>query len=415
MNSSKLVAPKIQQFMDSYLSSYSKIVETGGLDREKMEKFNRMMRKDPIIRFCIEVTFLYFLSIFGDYTHSKPSITKDVRASLENISGNWSEILKRISTCFWYGFSWSELAFDETVFSRLIAIEIHTLDPSTYDFVGDDGKVIGVQIEKNGVDVVIPYEKGIHVVIGGELSFDYLYGCGRLETIEPYYDLHTLIMPVLGLAAKKQSTPILIKKTQTGRGVELYDYATGEPIIDPSTNETKTIPNGLHAVQQLSELDSTGVAAIDVDEDLFQIEPKLASDFLMELVKYLEAQKMLGLLVPPLIGTTSMSGLGDSNLSEIHLQTFHLIISSMVKHVAGELIEQFIKPLIQYNFGVQKDYGSFEIADFETNQLKIVELIGKLLQQGNFKNDDIDALNCIRRLLKLPEINEEYFLQSPQK
>jgi hypothetical protein len=363
---------------------------------------------DPISKYCTEIIFLYLFSIFKEYSHTSPRITKDIRNSISNCKGNWFEVLRRIASCYWYGYSWSQVAVEDTPFNRKILSEIYTYDPINYDFHLKKGEIEKIIYYETGMQPLeIRADTGIHLVTGVDLSFDYELGTGRVEAALPYWELHKLIMPVLALAGQRQATPILVKKTETSADVILVDQETGLPVINPATGEEVLVKKGWDSVKQLEELGAAGITVIDPDDDLFSIELNVNADFLTGIIKLCEQYRMIAFLVPPTLVSITNSGVGDSGLSNVHLELFQMSVMAMAQFLGQELVEKLFRPIIIYNFGEQSDYGSFAIDEKNPMSLKIAEIAISAIGKGRVELEDIEMLNRIRKILGVPDFIPE--------
>jgi hypothetical protein len=405
----KLLTPKFDQLVAGYLATYSVLNNKQG--RDKIRSFQAMLIHDPMTRFCIEVTLLYMFSMLGEYRHSKTKIQKDVQNNISNCEGSWREILKRMSSVFWYGYSWSEVAVTDTSTNRKILSAIQTLNPVKYDFDFSNGKQKVVYYGEK--DLELDFNTGIHLVVGTDINFDYLLGCGRAEAAIAFMEFQEVMLPVLAIAGQRQATPILVKKTDSGRDVILVNPQTGIPEIDPNTGKQIKIKNGWESIRQLEELGSAGVTVIDLEDDLFQIEPKIAEKFLMDLMKYLEQNRMLSFLVPATLGSFSGSGVGDSSLADVHLETFEMMVFSMLEFLCEQLIEQLFRPIIIYNHGVQDDYGYFEINMKNKQSLEIAKIVIDAIAKGKGAFNDLETINKVRELLDIPLLTELPTLETP--
>lgn len=404
MFQSKLIIPKIAEFVNNFVLSYNR-ESIDAPSRDTIRKYKNMLETDAVSRFCVEIVFLYMFSLLGDYQHPSKRIRADVLGHISNCKGSWKEVLKRMSSAYWFGYSWSEVAVEDTKFNRKILSEIHTIDPSLYSFSGSDGDVKEVNYKK-GEGITLDYNRGIHIVTGTDVSFDYLHGCGRCRPAMPYWELHVLMMPIIAIAGQRQATPILVKKTETSDDVVMINQDTGQAVMD-EFGEPILIKKGWDAIQQLEAIGSAGVTAIDRDDELYQIKPTVAGDFLMHIIKTCEQYRMLSFLVPATVGSFSLSGLGDAGLAQTHLMVFKMMISSMLDFLTEEIIEQLFRPLIIYNFGENvKDFGHFEIKDENPRSLEIASIMISALGKGKVELEDITALNRIRDLMGLDDYQE---------
>ena len=169
--------------------------------REKIAKLQNMMVLDPVSILSIEVTMLHIFDILGEYTHDDELIQENIRNSISNCKGTWQDTLRKISSVFWYGYSWSQVAVEDLPDGSKILKEIYTLNPKNYGFYIRNGKIIKIVYLNYMRSVVeLAYNTGIHLVTGSDKNFDYYLGTGRAEAALPYWELHKLIMPVLAVA-----------------------------------------------------------------------------------------------------------------------------------------------------------------------------------------------------------------------
>ncbi|MGL5925542.1 phage portal protein family protein [Chroococcidiopsis sp.] len=397
-----ILAPKAQQLVGRYISSVRLSTNS---HREKIRAYKDMLRSDPVTRFCVELINLYMFNALGDYSHSRGRITKDIREQIINSKGSWIEVLKRVNSAQWYGYSWSQVAVEDTQFNRKRITEIYTLDPTAYEFQGDK-TIDSVLVYASPKDYLVDYDSGIHIVAGTDLSFDSIHGSARCEAAYPYWELHQLMMTVLAIAGQRQATPILVKKTETNDEVLLINPSTGQPVLD-DVGEPVLVSKGWDAIQQLESLGIAGVTAIDPDDEIYAIELKVNNDLLKEIIKYCEEMRMKSFFVPTLLGTTSLSGLGDSSLGDMHLEIFEELILSSLNFLMNEIIEQLIRPLIEYNFGVQSSYGTFEIKRRDRNILELAKVTLDGFAKGVFVATDPTVVNRLRSYLGIEPLDEK--------
>jgi hypothetical protein len=398
----------VASFVSKYVRQASTIRRTPGALRSDIALYVEMSRRDPMTRFCMELVFLYCYSLLGEFTHPRSRVERFVRDAIAKSKGSWSLKVKEMMSCVWYGYSWTEVSFDDLPNGRKTFKQFRTLDPSRYNFVGTEEALTTVAYNGPYGSVDLDYNTGIHLVVGSEISFDENYGCGRLETAYPYWELHQLLMPVLAIAAQRQATPILVKKTETGADIALIDQISGAPILDEN-GEPTLIKKGWDAVRQLEKLGSAGVTAIDPDDDLYQIEPRIADGFLDSVFQVCKQQRALSYLVPETLATISNQGIGDSGLSERHLEIFESINAGIMTHLAEEIIEQLIRPLIIFNFGEMNDYGHFPIVRTNPDSLHIAELAIDAVDRGVLPKNDLRVINVIREALGIDQLSQAEF------
>jgi hypothetical protein len=394
-----------QQNVESFITLFFNYQYRKTSDKVFISQCREIMTKDPITGFCTEIIFLYMFSIIGQYSHDSKRITKDLRGQISSCKGSWSEILRRMASCYWYGYSWSQIACSDTPFNRKSISEIHTYDPLDYDFVVKDGKISKVTLGLSGKE--IDYNTGVHLVVGIDKNFDYIFGCGRVESALPYWELHKLLMPVLALASQRQAQPILVKKTETGEDVLLIDQETGKPVIDAETGEEITVKKGWDSVQQLVQLGVAGVTAIDKDDEIFAIDLMVNGDFLLNVIKVAEQYRMVSLLVPVTLFSITNNGVGDAGLAKTHLELFRLMILSMAEFMVDEIVEKLFRPIIIYNYGEQENYGNFVINLDNPLAMEIAQVALTALDKGFVELADLEMINRIRQLIGISPYDDE--------
>ncbi|MGL5061392.1 MAG: phage portal protein family protein [Microcoleus sp.] len=399
---------QINSFISRHATRSNTILQRqDGSHHDDIARYAWMLRKDPITRFCNELVFLYCYSLLGEYTHPRARVQKNVRDAIAHCKGNWAFKLKEMMTAVWFGYSWTEVAFADDPANKKILSKLRTLDPMRYTFWGKEE----VEVEslryfgRHGLQKDLDYNTGIHLVIGSEISFDENHGCGRLESAYPYWDLHQLMQPVLAIAAQRQATPILVQQTETGTAIALLNDDGTHQLNDDGT--PKTIPKGMDALRKLAELGSAGVTVIDPDDKIYSIEQKVAGDFLLAVDKHCEQYRLLACLVPSTLISTSTTGVGDSGLSDRHMEIFEMIHSGLIAYIAEEIVEQLIRPMVIYNFGDVKDYGAFPIQRRDSKALEVAKIISDAIARGCFAKTDLEAANRLRISLGIGEISKE--------
>jgi hypothetical protein len=373
-------------------------------DKLFIMEVREMLERDPIVRFGVEVTNLYIMARMKGFQHPKAKIQKGINNAINELKGSWYQTLRKLVSCYWYGYSFTEISFKDEVGNRKTLNQMVTYDPLNYDFVIEKNKIKEVYY-KSGEGIHVPYDCGIHLVVGEDCNFDVLHGSGRCNAALPYWELHKILMPVLSLAAQRQATPILVKKTETGDDVILINEETGQPEIDAETNEPMLVKKGWDSIQQLVKLGSAGVTAIDISDDLYAVDFSVNHEFLLGLIKYCEQARMNAMLIPSTLFTITNNGVGDAGLSQIHLEVFIKMIISMAEFLEQEIIEKLIRPLIIYNYGEQTYYGNFLIDRSDANLLELAKIS---IEAGNKIPAIVDKgmLNDLRNMLGFQPLEE---------
>lgn len=398
--------PDLRSLTSQFVARFTNVlIRPAGSGRDDVRKYQEMVRRDPVTRFSMELVFLYVYSQMGEYTHPRRRIERDIRESIAKSKGAWPLRLKEILTALWYGYSWTEISSEVEANGRYRLKALRTLDPTRYSFRGTELGIDEVEYSGTRSIVRLDYNTGIHLVFGSEISFNEYYGCGRLEAAYPYWEMHQILLPVLAIATQRQATPILVKKTETGEDVEMIDQETGGRVLDAAGNPV-IIKKGFDAIRQLSELGSAGITAIDPDDDIYSIDQRPAGDFLIEVMRVCEQYRMQACLVPPTVFAMSTSGVGDSGLSERHLEVFEMLNEGISYYLGEELVEQLFRPYIQYNFNEQDNFGYFPVERSNKNALETAKIINDAIRYGTFSKRDLEAVNQLRMNLAIPELSQ---------
>lgn len=166
------------------------------------------------------------------------------------------------------------------------------------------------------------------------------------------------------------------------------------PIIKVRT----TIPE--KAVEQLRNLWSEGIVAVDSTGDVDAIKIGNIADDFRKTIEYLNVQIYRSMLLPQLLLTTEFSG--TYNLGRVHLELFKNTIVTLAKKVIEALNNQLIKQMLELNFINIEDYGSFEIFDEVDVDVKktYAEIFERLANAGFL--DTMEDNNYVRSILGLP-------------
>ena len=101
--------------------------------------------------------------------------------------------------------------------------------------------------------------------------------------------------------------------------------------------------------------------------------------------------------------------MGVATLSVKHLTVLDSTVEAIVKQIQNQLIEKVVRPLIIWNFGVQKTYGQFVIeptTDPSQDNMTIQSLI-TAISSGIINQTDLAAVNALRSKLDLPVMSQE--------
>ena len=97
---------------------------------------------------------------------------------------------------------------------------------------------------------------------------------------------------------------------------------------------------------------------------------------------------------------------GSYSLGKVHLELFNATAAALAEDYIDVEIEQLWRPLIEWNFGPQEDYGTFAINDDIPSEEKktISEMLLNLTNAGVVDPESDRA--WMREILGLPELEE---------
>lgn len=111
----------------------------------------------------------------------------------------------------------------------------------------------------------------------------------------------------------------------------------------------------------------------------------------------------LSFLSPQTVLSSAVRGRagGDSNLNQGHRQTLEDIARLDMANTKEVLLEQVIRPLIEYNYGKQKDYGSFPDPEAPEDAPKLLDAMATSAGAQIFGKIDEHVINRARTLANI--------------
>lgn len=390
--SSKILAPQIAEFVTKWLSLIPK------RDFYPIALYNEMLRNHPKVAIAAELRVLYSLSLMRDYTHSDKAIQDEIRANFALMPGSWASYQLKMLQFLIFGFSFAERAFTVRKGKATIA----ALQPLHQQWCYFEGTQAGIQnvIYTTAVDspISIPYQNGIHLI-----NQDYLipgydpYGIALLHRAVQYWELHRLIMAAMAIAGQRQATPILVGKTNINDDIELLD-ANGSPLLDAHGNPLKR-KRGDDMQASLEQLENTSVMVIDLVDEVEAIAQQTDGAFFRSILYYLDSMILGCFLISPVIAGTSESGLGDSSLIDGHLRTLATVSRTQMRMFGDTLVQQLVRPVLDFNYRKIDDYGSFPVPDEESkNTVDLLNAINNGVRYGTFSNQDLAVVSKAKDL-----------------
>ena len=399
MLNTNILSPKVQNLVSTWIG----IVQQS--DKNLTNTYVEMLKDSPVASAANDLRILLGVSMLGDYQNVDPDVQLFVRNSIKAMQGSWLHVLEGIMTFISYGKSFSEVSYK--IKKRQAYLDtIRTVDPRYYWFEGFNGQISRIHYLRF-TDIYIPYENGIHLVnqpyvaLGGDP-----HGVAICRRAYPYWELMKVINACMAIASERQATKLLVAKTETGNNsVTMINPETGQPYIDPNTGEPRLFNQGYVMSKNLEDIKNNSYAVIDLADEIQAIAHETDGSFFTNILGYLESMIMLCWLVPRTVTGTGTVASGDSNLNQGHQNILKLVTKSQMAIVAEALIEQAIRPMLQFNFGELEDYGNFPVLEEDNEDtIALLNIINNCVNSGSFSATDLEVINRMRQLAGITEL-----------
>jgi hypothetical protein len=383
MLNTTLLSPAVQALVSTWIG----VIRQS--DQNPVDKYAEMLKESPVASAANDLRTLLGVSMMGKYQHFDENIQEFVLTSINRMDGSWSNVIAEILTFVPFGRSFSEVSY--AIKKRKAYLDkIRTIDPRYYWFEGYSGNIKQVHYLKN-TDIYIPYENGIHLInqpylaLGGDP-----YGVATCRKAYPFWQLTKIINACLAIISETQGK-MLVGKTDTANNSAV--------MINPDTGSPKLYNQGYVMSKNLAESRTNAFAVIDIADEIFAVANETNGDFWINILSYLESMIMLSWLVPKTVTGMGMSGSGDSNLNSGHRNILELVIKSQMELVGDTLIEKVIRPMIEFNFGEQKDYGIFPVKTQDNEDaIALLSVVNNCVTSGTFSGEDLAVVNRMREL-----------------
>lgn len=392
MLNTTLLSPAVQALVSTWIG----VIRQS--DQNPVDKYAEMLKESPVASAANDLRTLLGVSMMGKYQHFDENIQEFVLTSINRMDGSWSSVIAEILTFVPFGRSFSEVSY--AIKKRKAYLDkIRTIDPRYYWFEGYSGNIKQVHYLKN-VDIYIPYENGIHLInqpylaLGGDP-----YGVATCRKAYPFWQLTKIINACLAIISETQGKMLVGKTDTANNSAVMINPDTGSPYLDPVTGEPKLYNQGYVMSKNLAESRTNAFAVIDIADEIFAVANETNGDFWINILSYLESMIMLSWLVPKTVTGMGMSGSGDSNLNSGHRNILELVIKSQMELVGDTLVEKVIRPMIEFNFGEQKDYGIFPVKTQDNEDaIALLSVVNNCVTSGTFSGEDLAVVNRMREL-----------------
>ncbi len=345
--------------------------------------YKQMLSNDETIGTGIEYLTSRVVSRIGAYSHENEKIKELVDRCVESIRGTLTEVRRGIlRDSFAYGFGVGEFTLKSEK-SQWVLSSIQILDPTRLQFkmekFADNSYGVGAVVQQAGMtEIEIPARKCIIKTYGDNTT---PYGRSLLRRCYRWWSFKNAIPKLWGVALERFGTPMIHALTDSNTTRKELDTALRN--LSSRSHIVTDKDTEIRSVYATSGGMSGGYIS--------------ASDM---------CDKMMyrAMFLPSLLGSGENGG--SYSLGQVHLELFNATAAALAEDYIDTELEQLWRPIIEWNFGEQENYGSFMVNDsMETaEKVAISGMLLNLAQAGViFPDSDRE---WIRETLGLPEMEE---------
>lgn len=362
-----------------------------------IDTYERMLT-DETCRYGFEILKHSVMSRIGEYVHENSKITDFVNEQFESMYGSIYTVVEELLSAIWAGCSVGEIVCDlnsdgvrlndiQFLHPKTVEFELHTEGPQKNRIKSVKQRYSGLL---SGSENCIPIEK---MIIYTHLpEFGNPYGLSRFRSIYPVWHIKNNLLAFWARTLEKYATPTA-KLTM--------DSTEGE-IEDENGERMSLLEYGSRILQSL-QTGSGVVLTPGLVLEFLQTQRPLGDDFFKAIDEYCNKMTFRGLLTPSLIA--DKSGTGSYSQSQTHFEAFLFVIDKLTREIIDVLLDQLIRKLIMWNFGIQKSWGNFQFKEFKPDVGKLLsEIVGTATTQGYLSPDRYDDFTSAREMMGLPTI-----------
>lgn len=381
-------------------------------DSANVAEYERMLDSDETVAAGIEFMTLSALNSLDMYRNeTNPQIESFVNECFEMMQGTLIELCYDVLSGIWAGYSGSEIVYKPDG-GKIRWDYIATYHPRTVFFNID--KETGRLDQESpitqfrwfaGSPVQIPKNKCL--IYSHNARFGNWYGTSQLRRIRKNWLLKDPLLKMWLNAVDKFGTPLVAALVPDG-DVEDPDRPTND---DGTQNRISNID---YMARLLSNLQSgTGLAMASGTKDektdiksLFSGGSGIGQAF-DTFTSYLNKMILRGMLVPSLIFDDGKNT-GSYALGQAHFDIYTVMLRNIYKRLTEVLLEQLVRPLVDMNFGPQKDYGEFPEREMsETDRNVLMGIFMQMTNSGYLDPAHQEDFNWVRGTLGAPERKSE--------
>lgn len=306
-----------------------------------LREYQEMMEMDETVGGALEFLCYSVIRKMGTYTHPDERIQDLVIKCIERVAGTMEDSRRAILTdALAHGFGVSEFTLAAEAGQWELS-SLQSYDPSTVQFKferGDDNALrVGTIVQKvGGRDIMIPADK---CILFRHNAGTNPYGKSRLKRCWRWYAFKRAIPKFWAIGLERFGMPMLVAKSDD--------------------------PEALAAI--LENVNSKSFASIGPNDSIEAVAAGGQGGIegaYSAAVEFCNRMIYRSMFLPALL-EGGQSG-GSFSLGQVHWRMFDDACLWIAKEFAEMELEQLWRPIIDWNFGPQEDYGDIPVVTSQT-------------------------------------------------
>ena len=367
------------------------------------------VQNDETVSACLDFIQLAISARIGEYCHEDQEIQEFIRLNFEMLDGSINSVYKSLLSMLWAGFACLEI---NTQFSGsklwLYSLDEIPAESIFFHINQERGDLNYAQVD--GIiqnyclpnEVKIPVEKCIYIKndAPGVNSYN-PYGVSRIKCIYNVLQNKFKLLKDWAFSLEKYGSPIIKYQLDNGnRKVINPDY--------PHKSTEKNITAQECAARQIRQQDQLKGWIYETGDNIdLAFPPGSIGDSFKIAVDYYNRMIMRGLLIPSLV--MDNGDVGSYSLGTKHFELWQMSIDAITTNITETLLEQLIRPLIIYNFGIVDNFGEFQLNETREEIGAWADTYSKIAQLGIIDFNSINDVNTMRLNLGFDALTEEQF------
>lgn len=408
--------------LDSLIWGFVSSLDTKG--KYPLKDLAAMLRADPISGAALTVKASRAIALTGTYKLNNENIasfpsgnytpTEFINSCWDSMEGSLTDVILQMSKqAYGLGRSVAEIVFSTDVEGykgELRVKRINILEPHRIKFAGKKGRIDRIIYSSSRGEIGIPYSKCLHIS-NNPIDSNDPNGDPQAAMAFPFWEFHKLLMREWSVACQRQATGLTIVQAPSGEIIPQTDK-DGKPVLDDKGTQKNTSALA-QALEQLKDLSNGSIVGTDKNNTITTIPQTGGEGFFNLTSEKLDKYRWLCYGIPWTIFNEGSATLGQAGLNIGHRLILDGLIEEIARQFRDRIINNIVRPLLIWNFGIKDNYGVFETEQFldPTQSGMRVSNIMTAIQTNLFSPTDLEALNQLRKDLGLSPKKQETFNQ----